>query len=139
MRFYECIFVVHPSVPEEEIDQITQLILDLINSNDGEVLKTEKWGKRKLAYEVKKERYGYYVYIYFKSLSPVLKLIDRRLNLHEKVIKHMTVNVDEKSPDELQPAPANINTTTTEIPANTEIDNIDELDKVDENEEDPEI
>ncbi|OGL49319.1 MAG: 30S ribosomal protein S6, partial [Candidatus Schekmanbacteria bacterium RBG_13_48_7] len=115
MRFYECIFVVHPSVPEEEIDQITQLILDLIKSHDGEVLKTEKWGKRKLAYAVKKERYGYYVFIYFKCLGPVLKQIDRRLNLHEKVIKHMTVNVDEKSPDELKPVPANVNVPITEV------------------------
>ena len=56
MRFYECLFIVHPSVPEEEIDQISSVVKETIESGGGELIKTDKWGKRKLAYEVKKER-----------------------------------------------------------------------------------
>jgi small subunit ribosomal protein S6 len=97
---------VHPSAPEEEVDQITQIICELIKTEGGEILKLEKWGKRKLAYEVKKERYGFYIYIYFTSLPPVSKKIERRLNIHEKVIRRMIVNVPEKSPEELKTAPA---------------------------------
>ena len=110
MRFYECIFVVHPSVPEEEVDHITQLISELIKTEGGEILKLEKWGKRKLAYDVKKERYGFYIYIYFKSLPPVTKKVERRLNIHEKVIRRMIVNVEEKSPEELKAVPAPVTT-----------------------------
>ena len=114
MRFYECIFIVHPAVPEEEIDQIIELVSEMITTQNGEILKVEKWGKRKIAYEVKKERYGFYVFIYFKSLPPVIRQLDHRFNLHEKVIRHMIVKTEEKSPEEFKPVATNEVTETPE-------------------------
>jgi small subunit ribosomal protein S6 len=93
---------VHPSVPEEEIDQISEVVIEAIRSDNGEVLKMDKWGKRKLAYEVQKERYGYYVYLYFKASGKIIKEMDRRMKLHEKIIRHLTVRTDEKSAEELK-------------------------------------
>lgn len=112
MRFYECILIIYPSVPEEEIDNIIDMAKEMITSQKGEILKLDKWGKRKLAYDVKKERYGFYVFMYFKALPGSIKDMERKFKLHEKILRHMIVNVEEKPVEETKPVAINENTET---------------------------
>ena len=95
MRIYEELFIIKPDATEEEIDQIIEQLTGVITSAGGTVDKTEKWGKRRLAYRVEKQREGYYVLIQFTSGPQTVKELERRLRVTDAVIKFLTVRIDE--------------------------------------------
>ena len=96
MRHYEIMFIVNPNVPEEEIDKINAQIESIITSGNGKVEKIEKMGKRRLAYEVDKQREGYYVLFAIVANGDIIKECERRLRVMDAVIKYLTVRTDEE-------------------------------------------
>jgi len=96
MRNYEIMFIVNPNVPEEEIDKINSQIENVITSGGGKVDKIEKMGKRRLAYEVQKQREGYYVLFAISANGDIIKECERRLRVMDAVIKYITVRTDEE-------------------------------------------
>jgi small subunit ribosomal protein S6 len=96
MRNYEIMFIVNPNVPEEEIDKINSQIENVITSGGGKVDKIEKMGKRRLAYEVQKQREGYYVLFAITANGDIIKECERRLRVMDAVIKYITVRTDEE-------------------------------------------
>ena len=95
MRIYEELFIIKPDATEEEIDQIIEQLTGVITTAGGTVDKTDKWGKRRLAYRVEKQREGYYVLIQFTSGPQTVKELERRLRVTDAVIKFLTVRIDE--------------------------------------------
>ncbi len=95
MRIYEELFIIKPDATEEGIDQIIEQLNGVITSAGGTVDKTEKWGKRRLAYRVEKQREGYYVLIQFTSGPQTVKELERRMRVTDAVIKFLTVRIDE--------------------------------------------
>src|SRR5215475_7766321 len=95
MRNYEIMFIVNPNAAEEEIDKINGLIENIITSGGGKVDKIEKMGKRRLAYEVEKQREGYYVLFVITANGDIIKECERRLRVMDAVIKYITVRTDE--------------------------------------------
>ena len=67
MRDYEVLYILRPDMTEEEYTAAVEKFNALIQANGGEVVKTDIWGKRKLAYEIEKLREGYYVLVTFKA------------------------------------------------------------------------
>ena len=63
LRLYELTFVLDPQLEQTQIDENVQKIETMITDAKGEIVKKDLWGKRRLAYEIKKRQYGYYVYI----------------------------------------------------------------------------
>src|SRR5215471_17068533 len=96
MRNYEIMFIVNPNVPEEEIDKINGQLENIITSGGGKVEKIEKMGKRRLAYEVQKQREGYYVLFTIAANGDIIKECERRLRVMDAVIKYITVRTDEE-------------------------------------------
>src|SRR5262245_2575652 len=96
MRNYEIMFIVNPNVQEEEIDKINSQIENVITSGGGKIEKIEKMGKRRLAYEVDKQREGYYVLFTIVANGDIIKESERRLRVMDAVIKYITVRTDEE-------------------------------------------
>jgi small subunit ribosomal protein S6 len=96
MRNYEIMFIVNPNTPEEEIDKINGQIENVVTSGGGKVEKLEKMGKRRLAYEVDRQREGYYVLFAIAANGDIIKECERRLRVIDAVIKYITVRVDEE-------------------------------------------
>lgn len=97
MRIYEIMFIVDPNAPDEVIDSIIAQLEGVIRDGGGSVDKVDKWGKRKLAYRVRRREEGYYVVLrYSVPRTEVVKEIERRLKVHEQVLKYLTVRMDEK-------------------------------------------
>ncbi len=98
MRIYEILFIIRPDVPEEEIDASIEPLKNVITASGGVVDKVDKWGKRKLAYRVRKHREGYYVLLQFSTEkgSETVKELERRLRVSDTVIKFLTVRIDEE-------------------------------------------
>ena len=94
-RKYETIFIVNPEVAEEGIKALIQKFSDIIN-NDGKVLEVEELGKKKLAYEIKKNKEGYYVTINFEANPELIKELERVYRITDDVIKFLTISKEEK-------------------------------------------
>src|ERR1051325_4937825 len=97
MRSYEIMFIVNPSVPEEEIDKINSPLEGIITSGGGTVEKIEKMGKRRLAYDIDKHREGFYVLFVIAANGDIIKECERRLRVMDAVIKYITVRTDEET------------------------------------------
>jgi small subunit ribosomal protein S6 len=96
-RLYDLIFICRPATPEEEIDKIIATLQQVTTEREGRVEKTEKWGTKKLAYRVSKNREGYFVYLLLHSTQgEMMKELERRLKVSDAVIKFQTIRIDEE-------------------------------------------
>lgn len=96
MRIYEELFIVKPDAVDEDVDTFVQGIEELIRSSGGVIEKTDKWGKRRLAYDVRGYGDGIYVLIVFAGPNTLIRELERRLRVADMVIKYITVRVDEE-------------------------------------------
>ena len=94
MNKYESVIIINPKIDEEAVKKLTDDFSKLINK-DGKVEKVDVLGKKKLAYEVKKNREGYYAVIYFDAKPQVITELERNYRISDDVIKFMTINVNE--------------------------------------------
>ena len=95
MRKYEILFIVRP-LDEEATNAVIDKFSKLIASNGGEIVKEDRWGKKRLAYEIKKETEGYYVLFYTECEPNCVNECDRVMKITDEVLKHMIVRSDEK-------------------------------------------
>jgi small subunit ribosomal protein S6 len=93
---YELLFIADPTLGEAEVDTLTEQIQTHIENEGGRIQKVEKWGKKRLAYLVKKHREGYYVLLVIEGAGSLLKEVERRIRVSDGVIKFTTVRVDEE-------------------------------------------
>jgi len=91
LRRYETIFISYHDLPEDEITALIERYCGIIKDRKGTVIKAEKWGKRKLAYEIKKQSRGFYVLIDFAGSTDVVTELERNLKIGDKIVKFMTV------------------------------------------------
>jgi len=95
MRKYEIIFIIR-SLDEEATNAVIDKFSKLIAANGGEIVKEDRWGKKRLAYDIKKENEGYYVLFYVKCEPPCINECDRVMKITDEILKHMIVRSDEK-------------------------------------------
>ena len=95
MRNYEVMFVIDPTLEEAKKDATVETVQSIIAA-DGEVVKVDVWGMRKLAYPINKKEEGYYVVVDFKGNPTLPRELDRRLKISDNVIRHIILSKDEK-------------------------------------------
>lgn len=105
MQLYESIFIVRPSLSDEDTSKLIDKLKGVVEKS-GTVVKLENWGKKKLAYEVKRERKGTFVYLNFQSKGDLISELERSYRLEDSVIKFLTVRMEQPA------APA----ATSEVP-----------------------
>jgi small subunit ribosomal protein S6 len=96
MTVYETICIVKTSVSDDELSTLIAKIRGVIEKHGGEVLKVENWGKKKLAYEVRKEKKGTYVLQRFRGPGSVIAELERQYRVEDTIIKFLTVTCDAK-------------------------------------------
>ena len=94
MNKYESVIIINQNVDEEGIKGLVQKLTDLIN-NDGKVEKVDELGKKKLAYEIQKNKEGYYVVFNFEANPDLISELERNYRITDEVIKFMTIKVEE--------------------------------------------
>jgi len=95
-RLYETVFVLHAELSEEDVAVNTQNIVSLLEGRGAEIIRTERGGKRRLAYPIQKQRYGYYNLIHFRAGSEALVELERLYRLSDRVIRYLTLHVDKE-------------------------------------------
>ena len=96
MTCYETLFVVKPTLTEEEIGAQIAKIKDVLTKVDAELLATNDMGMRKLAYPVEKNDRGYYAVLFYKAKGDAIAEIERNLKINEEIIKFLTVKYTNK-------------------------------------------
>jgi len=95
VRQYELVFILKTNLDEEATEAVIDKVKGIIENNGAEVTKLDKWGKRRLAYEIKHTREGYYVIINFKGEPAVAGELDRILKITDEVLRHIIVRNDD--------------------------------------------
>ena len=95
-RTYEIMFIVRPDVEEAEQDKLIETFSGYVTSGGGSIKSTEKMGRRRLAYTVRKFNDGFYVLLIVEAPAALVTELERRLRVQESVIKFITVRMDEE-------------------------------------------
>ncbi|MEI6668992.1 MAG: 30S ribosomal protein S6 [Acidobacteriota bacterium] len=94
-RLYELIYIVSPDATEQAVAELHTQVEAIVARLQGEMVRTENWGRRRLAYRIGKHREGTYVLEVFNGTGELTKELDRRLKVTDSVIRHLLVRVDE--------------------------------------------
>ncbi|MDZ7271062.1 MAG: 30S ribosomal protein S6 [candidate division KSB1 bacterium] len=98
MRQYETTFVIDSQLKGGEIDEIIKKFERFISVNGGQILEVQRWGKRRLAYEIKKRQYGYYVHIRFSAgKGSIIRALEREYQLNEAILRYLTIALDKQA------------------------------------------
>ena len=99
MRTYETIFILDPDLSDEDTEKSLAKIQDTITSQNGTIALTERWGKRKLAYRVRKKTKGNYFRLVYYAEGSLIAVLERILRITEEVYKFITVKIADKELD----------------------------------------
>ena len=93
LREYETIYILRPDVDADGADRVAHRVTDVVEREQGRLVKFESWGRRRLAYEVAKHRKGVYVYVKYLGRGGLVQELERNLRMQDIVLKHLTVQV----------------------------------------------
>ena len=93
---YETIFILHPELTEEEAEEAVQGLNKILEDRGSETIRIERGGKRRLAYPIRKQRYGYYTLIHFRALPNALLELERAYRLSDRVLRYLSVRYDKE-------------------------------------------
>ncbi|RJQ56522.1 MAG: 30S ribosomal protein S6 [Nitrospiraceae bacterium] len=96
MNYYEKVMIIDPNVDDSAAEDTVGKIREVITKQGGEVLKTENWGRRKLAYELNKHQKGNYIFLLFKAPPAAISELERLCKVTDQVIKFMVVKLTKK-------------------------------------------
>jgi small subunit ribosomal protein S6 len=93
IREYETTFIVDALLQEDQINATIEKTKNFIEKNGGKIWNIDRWGKRRLAYEIAKKQYGYYIYMRFQFEGSLIKDFEREFKLDDSVLRYLTVLV----------------------------------------------
>ncbi len=94
MKGYETICILHSDLTEDQVKESVDVYNKIITDDGGEVHKSEIWGLKKLAYQVKGNPRGYFVYLLYAAQPDTIRELERILRITDTNIRYMTVKVD---------------------------------------------
>lgn len=96
MEIYESLFIIRPSLSDEDTISLFEKMKGVVEKNGATLMKAENWGRKKLAYEIKRERKGTFAYLYFKGPGQVIGELERSYRLEDSIIKFLTVRLEKE-------------------------------------------
>jgi small subunit ribosomal protein S6 len=95
VRTYEVAFIAAPTLTPEELDAFIAQMQTVVEGKNGKVVKVDNWGKKSLAYKIKKFRDGYYVILTIDADGAIIAELERRFRVADHVIRFLSVRIDE--------------------------------------------
>lgn len=91
MRDYELMYIIKPDVDEEKMNAVMEKYASLITNQGGELVSNDKWGKKRLAYEIDDYRDGIYILVNFKGAPAIAQEIDRVMKISDEILRFMII------------------------------------------------
>lgn len=95
-REYELIYIARPDLTDEELATIFDRTSKIITDRDGHILTVDEWGKKKLAYEIKKYAKGHFVYLLFLGTPEMVDEVERTFRLDDGLLRFLTVKLEDR-------------------------------------------
>ena len=96
IKHYETMFIVKPTLTEEETKAQIELVKANIEKNGGEIVSCDDMGTKQLAYEIEKQKRGYYFVIYFKAPTSSILELERNYRINEEIIRFIFIKYESK-------------------------------------------
>ena len=93
MNSYEHTYIAKQDLSDSQIKKLIEKYENIINNNQGKILKAENWGLRNLSYEIRKNKKGIYYHIKFQGLGETIQKLEENENIDESVIRFLTIKV----------------------------------------------
>ena len=100
MRHYETIFIVHPELSEEDTAACVEKFRGLLEKDGAFIVKEDHWGRRRLAYMVKKQTKGYFVLMEYGATGEAVEEMERNFKIDEQVIRYLTIKIADSFDEE---------------------------------------
>lgn len=120
MRYYETLYLINPNMADEDYREVINKYNDLVEKNKGAVIRVDEWGKKTLAYSIKKFDKGYYVLLQYCAEPIFVEKLQRDLKLDDRVIKFLTVKLSDTADPEALKAKAEESQSEGAEPSETE-------------------
>ena len=95
-NMYECSYIVNAVLSESQIKDIVQRVNAFVTENGGNLMQSDEWGQRRLAYPIEKKRNGYYVNMYFEGPPELVAKLERAMQINEDIMRYLTLKYDAK-------------------------------------------
>src|SRR3972149_1269920 len=115
MNTYDTIFILNPTLSDEDVQKTVNKLEGIVKQS-GELISTENWGKKKLAYEVMREKKGIYVLLRFLGKGELVLELEKNYRFDDSVIKFLTVKLDKKGVELLKKRETAILPPKSEVP-----------------------
>ncbi len=93
MRHYETTYILRPNLGEDQFTEIIERTNAIVTDDDGSIIDIDHWGIKKLAYEIKKETPGYYVYINYAAHGTTVSEIERIFRIDDRLLRYLTIKL----------------------------------------------
>lgn len=96
MKFYETGLLIAPNLSEEETEQIIGQMAEVISQREGKLIQQERWGKRRLAYPIKKFREAFYIFFHYEGKPDIPLELERRFKQTDTILRYLTLQREPK-------------------------------------------
>ncbi len=93
-RTYESVVIINAALEDDQIEATLSKIQESITTHGGEIIEVDKWGRKRLAYPIKKAKSGYYAIYRFVSTPELIATLERNYRLDENVFRYLTITLD---------------------------------------------
>ncbi len=101
-KVYESAVLINAALDDEQIESIISRIKENIANNGGEIREIENWGRKRLAYLVKKSKIGYYIFFRFSAPPTIVSKLERFFSLDENILRFLTIHLDNDALEQLE-------------------------------------
>ncbi|MCX6174435.1 MAG: 30S ribosomal protein S6 [Ignavibacteriales bacterium] len=93
-RTYESVVIINATLEDEQVEATISRVQETITTHGGELIELDKWGRKRLAYPIKKSKSGYYVVFRFSATTDLVATLERNYRLDENIIRYLTIQLD---------------------------------------------
>ena len=101
-RVYESAILINAALDDEAIKTLISKVKETITNNGGEILEVEDWGRKRLAYQVKKSKIGYYAIFRFNSQPDLIPKLERYYQLDEAILRYLTITLSKDALEQIE-------------------------------------
>jgi small subunit ribosomal protein S6 len=101
-KMYESAVLINAALEEDQIQSIISRIKELISSNDGEITDIEDWGRKRLAYMIRKSKIGYYIIFQFNAYPQIISTLEKFYKLDENILRYLTIKLTKNALEQIE-------------------------------------
>jgi len=101
-KMYESAVLINAALEDNQIQSIISHIKELISSNDGEITDVEDWGRKRLAYVIKKSKIGYYIIFQFNAYPQIISTLEKFYKLDENILRYLNIRLTTNALEQIE-------------------------------------